>query len=125
MIVGASFIALASVVAALLPPSPQYISGRFVAPDPYAVYGKHSIGGNNLTQVAKFEVALLLIAVAVTLLWPSSRGVRRLAAAWATSALVGAAVAITDSRGLTHIKTNVGGFRRHRWPPVWAQPIAH
>ena len=67
-------------------------------------------GSGNLTQLAKFEVALVGVIVAVILLRPSIADARRLAGAWVISALVSAAVAASDANGHTSISAHLFGY---------------
>jgi energy-converting hydrogenase Eha subunit A len=108
MLVGAIIIAVAGLLSAVFPASAAYISTRF---DPVSPLGIAALGGNgNLTQLAKFEVALVGVIVAVLLLRPSIAEAKRLAGAWVISALVSAAVAASDASGHTSISAHLLGY---------------
>lgn len=108
MVVGAAVIAVAGLLSAVFPPSASYLSTRYDPAGPLAIA---PLGGSgNLTQLAKFEVALVGVVLAVVLLRPSIAEVRRLAGAWLLSAIVSAAVAASDATGHTSISANLLGY---------------
>ncbi len=98
---GAALIGLAGLLTAIFPPSLAYIAGRFDVSNLGAAYGQVAVVGGNLTQLAKFEAALLGIVIAVLLVRPSVAEVRQLASAWAVSVLVSAIAAASDASGRT------------------------
>jgi hypothetical protein len=110
MVIGAGLILLAGLLTAILPPSPGYIAARFVVPNPEVLYGNAVVGGDNLTQLGKFEIALIVVILTVLLLKPTIAEARRLAGCWAVSALISAAVAVSDASGHTSISTQLLGF---------------
>lgn len=68
-----------------------------------------STSGGALTNVARFEVGLVVVPLAVLLLRCSAQEVRRLADAWALGAAVSAFVAVLDRAGVTHIQSSLLG----------------
>jgi hypothetical protein len=105
MLVGALLIASAGLLCAVFPVSPSYIGSRFNPISPTTI-----ISGGNLAQLAKFEVALIGVILAVLLLRPTITEARRLTGAWAISALISAAVAASDASGHTNISARLLGF---------------
>lgn len=111
MLGGAALIAASGLLTALAPPSASYLGARTLFPNPYVVYGLHSLTSDgNLVSLGKFLVALVLLPMMVQVLEPSSREVRVLAGAWAISALVSAGVAVLDATGHTHISASLLGY---------------
>ena len=110
MLAGATLIAAAGLMSSVLPAPAQYVSSRFNPSALGAGLGSAAVGPGNLTQLAKFEVALIGVILAVLLLRPSISEVRRLASAWAVSALVSAAVAASDASGHTNISASLLGL---------------
>ena len=102
---GAALIGLAGVLSALFPPAQQYLNSRYSAP----TLGIVATSGD-LTQLFKFEIALVVIVVIVGLLHPTTEEMQRLANAWAISALLSASVAITDAAHVTHISQSILGY---------------
>jgi hypothetical protein len=109
MIFGALLMVLAGALSTLLPVGANYLAGRMVIINP-ALVGLVAVNSNNLIQLAKFEVALLGVPLAVLFLRPSIAESRRLAGAWALSAVVSAVVAVTDASGHTSISTQLLGY---------------
>lgn len=116
LLVGAALIVVSALFTTLSPPSVAYLGARTVFDNPalnnpYIVYGLHSAtAGGNLTDLAKFLVALIVLPAAVQMLGPTPADIRKLAAAWAVSALISAAVAITDAAGVTHVSAALLGY---------------
>ena len=108
MLVGAVIIAAAGLLSAVFPVSAAYINARYDPPGPLGIA---PLGGSgNLIQLAKFEIALVGIILAVLLLRPSIAETRRLACAWVVSALASAAVAASDASGHTSISAHLLGY---------------
>lgn len=111
MLCGAGLIAASALLTALAPPSASYLSGRVSFPNPYVIYGLHSLTSDgDLVSLGKFLVALLLLPMIVQVMEPSRREIRVLAGAWAFSALISAGVAILDASGHTHISADLLGY---------------
>jgi hypothetical protein len=110
MVMGAGLILLAGLLSAILPVSGAYINSRFVLSTPGVLFGNATLGGDNLTQLGKFEIALIGVILAVLLLSPTIAEARRLAGAWSISALVNAAVAASDASGHTSISAHLLGY---------------
>ena len=69
LLAGAALIGLAGVLSALFPPTQQYLNSRYSAP----TLGVVATSGD-LTQLFKFEIALVVIVVIVGLLHPTICG---------------------------------------------------
>ncbi|HEX6540023.1 MAG TPA: O-antigen ligase family protein [Candidatus Dormibacteraeota bacterium] len=111
MLGGAALIAASGLLTALAPPSASYLSARTLFPNPYVIYGLHSLSSDgNLASLGKFLVALVLLPMMVQVMEPSRREVRVLAGAWAVSALISAGVAVLDASGHTHISASLLGY---------------
>ena len=111
MLGGAALIAASGLLTALAPPSPSALDGRTTFPDPYVIYGLHTLASDgNLVALGKFLVALVLLPLVVQLMEPSAGELRLFAGAWAVSALVSASVAILDASGFTHISASLLGY---------------
>lgn len=105
MLVGASLIGVAGLVSELFPPAPGYLLQRY-APTAHGLV----TSGDDITELFKFEVALLLVPLTVGLLRPSLRELRRLANVWAISALATALVAATDAVHITDWSVRLHGL---------------
>ena len=116
LVAGAALIVLSGIFTALNPPSLAYLGARtvFDNPDlnnPYIIDGLHAASSSgNLTELAKFLVALIVLPVAVQILRPSAAEARGLAAAWAISALISGAIAVSDAAGVTHVSAALLGY---------------
>jgi hypothetical protein len=108
--VGAGLIGLSGLLSALFPTPASYLTRRYEFVNPYEAYGGHQIGGSNLTQLTKFEIALVALPMTVLLLRPTARELRRLGDCFVLSALVNSAVGITDFVHLTAISPKLLGF---------------
>lgn len=107
MLIGASLIGAAGLLSAIFPPSPLYVADRYAPPD---FTSGALVARANLPQLGKFEIALLVIPMAVALFHPSIRELKRFANAWAISALCSASIAITDALGITNVNRGILGY---------------
>lgn len=79
--------------------------------DPNVLFGTgQAVNGGNFTELAKFEVALVAVPLAVAFLRPSASEAKALASAWAISAILNAAAAVGDASGHTSISATLLGY---------------
>jgi hypothetical protein len=108
--VGAGLIGLAGLLSALLPATEAYLSRRYEFVNPYQQYGGHEVGGSNLSQLTKFEIAMVVLPVTVMLLRPVGRELRALGDCFVVSAVVSSLVGISDTFGFSAISPKLIGY---------------
>lgn len=111
MVVGGIIIGVAGVLNTFLPTSSHYMAGRYIAVNPNVLYlGQAARAGGNLLNLAKYEVALIVLPAILTLGVVGSREfARRAATAWVVGITVSSAVAYSDHAGYTHISAHLLG----------------
>ena len=107
---GAGFVAVAGLITHFRPTTATYETYRFVAGNVLSTLGERRYASNNLQQLVKFEIALLVLPAVVALLRPTRREVRLLADCWLASATVNCLLGISDIAGLTSVSQHILGY---------------
>jgi glycosyltransferase involved in cell wall biosynthesis len=106
----AAGIAAAAALAALIPPSEAYVSGRYVHVTALVRWAGRTDSQSSLGNLVKFQLCLIAIPLLVGLAGRSTRALGRLADLWVLSGLASAAVATSDELRLTHISNHALGI---------------
>jgi hypothetical protein len=113
LVMGSVLIAVAGLFSEFQPPSAEYLSTRLNFVSARVTFGNFEAKQHNLTELAKFEVALVAVPLVFVLLRPALRELRQLASAFLVSVLISCVVAMTDQANLTHISTKLVGYESH------------
>jgi hypothetical protein len=108
MWIGAVLIGMAGLWTAVSPASHDYLAARY---DGIVAYVPPGIGrpGGNLTQLGKFEVALIVLPLLALMAAPTRRRLRVLTEAWLFATVANAFVAIADRFAHTGISLHLLG----------------
>lgn len=110
MWLGAILLILSGVWSAVEAPSAGYLAQRYVIVNPYLAYGNGKAPAGSLTQLAKFEIALIVLPIVVSCARLTRRDVAFLVDCWLVGTTINALCAISDQFLHTAFYRSLVGF---------------